>query len=107
MKSFFQWKAHIEILPNAAMVRFLCECGEPAGMHATRIYYRRRDKLTIPDLACGMVLPLGSERYVLADKEPEPLRTVEALALQSPDRSGWTAFCGKYDYEEEEFCIFK
>lgn len=54
-----------------------------------------------------MVLRLGSERYVLADKEPEPLRTVEALALQSPDRSGWTAFCGKYDYEEEEFCIFK
>ena len=278
-----QWKGHNEILPNAAIVRFLCECGEPAvfapgekweysntgycllaqiveevsgvpfedfmrdnifepaGMHATRIYHRRKDKLTIPNLAYGMVLPFGSDRYVLADddaessdvlscdgvsgdglvhsnilelfkwdqalreeavltneeqqmmfvparlnngeiadtgeesedgygfgwsivhdpelglivnhsggwpgyfswferfvdadrvlillqcrdaldgkcynaffdglraiakdKEPEPLRTIEELALQNPDRSGWQAFCGKYDYREDDFCI--
>ena len=277
-----QWKEHNEILPNAAIVRFLCECGEPAvfapgekweycntgycllaqiveevsgvpfedfmrdnifepaGMHATRIYHRRMDKVTIPNLAYGMVLPFDSDRYLLADdgpdsdyviscdgqsgvglvysnilelfqwdralraetvltkeeqqmmytpcklnngeiggkeegddgygfgwsigltselglivnhdggwpgystwlerfvdadrvlillqcrdtsdgkcgvafseglraiakdKEPQPLRTIEELALQNPDRSGWASFTGKYDYDEDGFCM--
>ena len=40
---------------------------EPAGMHATRIYHRRMDALTIPNLAWGLSLPLGADRYALPD----------------------------------------
>ena len=43
---------------------------EPAGMHATRVWHRRMDKITIDNLAYGLVLPLGSETYKLADDVP-------------------------------------
>ena len=40
---------------------------EPAGMHDTRVYHRRMDKIAIPNLAWGLSLPLGSDRYALPD----------------------------------------
>ena len=44
---------------------------EPAGMHATRVYHRRKDKLTIDNLAYGMVLGFDNpDRYLLADDDP-------------------------------------
>ena len=43
---------------------------EPAGMHATRVYHRRKDKVAIPNLAWGLSLPLGSDRYELPDGLP-------------------------------------
>ena len=44
---------------------------EPAGMHATRVYHRRKDRLTIPNLAWGLSLPLGGDRYAIPDDLPE------------------------------------
>ncbi len=44
-------------------------------------------------------------RSIVRGKEPEPIRTIEALALRDPDRSGWNAFLGRYDYAEEDFRI--
>ena len=44
---------------------------EPAGMHATRVYHRRMDKIEIPNLAWGLSLPLGADRYELPDDLPE------------------------------------
>lgn len=44
-------------------------------------------------------------RAVLRDKEPEPVQTIEELAIPDPDRSGWEALTGKYDYVYEDFCI--
>ena len=43
---------------------------EPAGMHATRVCHRRKDKITIDNLAWGLSLPLGSDRYALPDELP-------------------------------------
>ena len=43
---------------------------EPAGMHATRVYHRRMEKITVPNLAWGLSLPLGSDRYTLPDDLP-------------------------------------
>ncbi|MBR5109140.1 MAG: beta-lactamase family protein [Clostridia bacterium] len=43
---------------------------EPAGMHATRVYHRRMDRITVPNLAWGLSLPLGSDRYELPDDLP-------------------------------------
>ena len=43
---------------------------EPAGMHATRVYHRRMDKVAIPNLAWGLSLPLGTDRYELPDELP-------------------------------------
>ena len=37
------------------------------------------------------------------DKEPEPIRSVEERALREPDRSGWDALCGRYDYPEDAY----
>jgi len=44
---------------------------EPAGMHATRVYHRRMDRITVPNLAWGLSLPLGSDRYELPDELPQ------------------------------------
>ena len=51
------------------------ELFEPAGMTATRVYHRRRDKITIENLAWGLSLPLGEERYAIPDDLAEE-RTV-------------------------------
>ena len=106
-------RAEGTIPDNSVIVRFLCECGEPAvfapgekweysntgycllaqiveelsgvpfedflrtrlfepaGMEATRVWHRRMDKCTIPNLAWGLVLPLGSREYVLADEDED------------------------------------
>ena len=47
------------------------EIFEPAGMRATRVYHRRRDGITIENLAYGMALELGSDKYVLPDDTAE------------------------------------
>ena len=39
------------------------------------------------------------------DREPKPIRTIEELAIPDPDRSGWDAFCGKYDFACEDYRI--
>ena len=49
---------------------------EPAGMTATRVYHRRRDHITIPNLAWGLSLPLGAERYALPDELSEESEAV-------------------------------
>lgn len=43
---------------------------EPAGMHATRVCHRRKDKIPVPNLAWGLSLPLGSDRYEIPDDLP-------------------------------------
>ena len=35
------------------------------------------------------------------DKEPEPVRSIEDIALKDPDRSKWESFCGKYEHPED------
>ena len=42
---------------------------------------------------------------VARDKEPEPVRTIEEIAVQNPDKSKWESFCGKYDKADEDFPI--
>ncbi|MBQ7060655.1 MAG: beta-lactamase family protein [Clostridia bacterium] len=37
-------------------------------------------------------------RAVARDKAPEPVLSVEELAVREPDRSGWERFLGKYDF---------
>ncbi len=38
-------------------------------------------------------------------EEPGPVRAIEELAVKDPDRTGWEAFCGKYDFGEANFRI--
>jgi hypothetical protein len=33
--------------------------------------------------------------------KPEPIRSIDDIALQSPDKSGWEALCGKYEHPED------
>ena len=42
---------------------------------------------------------------MIRDKEAEKVRSIEELAIQNPDRSGWAALCGKYDYVINDFRI--
>ena len=44
---------------------------EPAGLTSTHVYHRRKDHLTIENLAYGMLLELGSDKYVLPDDSGE------------------------------------
>ncbi|MBP5154373.1 MAG: beta-lactamase family protein [Lachnospiraceae bacterium] len=47
---------------------------------------------------------LGFEQGLEAiarDKEPEPAKTIEELAVKDPDKSRWESFCGKYEHPED------
>ncbi len=45
---------------------------------------------------------------IARDKEPEPVRTIEELAVKDPDKSRWESFCGKYEHPEDaEFIVDK
>ena len=37
---------------------------------------------------------------VARDKEPEPIVSIEDLAVKDPDKSNWESFCGKYEHPE-------
>ena len=38
---------------------------------------------------------------IVRDKEPEPIVSIEDIALKSVDKSKWESFCGKYEHPEE------
>lgn len=38
---------------------------------------------------------------IARDQEPEPIRTIEEIAIKDPDRSKWESFCGKYEHPED------
>ncbi len=43
---------------------------------------------------------------IMKDKEPEPIRSIEDIAVKDPDKSNWERFCGKYERpEDEDFTI--
>ena len=45
-------------------------------------------------------------RAVAAGREPEPIKSIEELAVKDPDKSKWESFCGKYEHPEDaEFII--
>ena len=35
---------------------------------------------------------------IARDREPEPIVSIEDIALKDPDRSNWDSFCGKYEH---------
>ena len=42
---------------------------------------------------------------VASDREPKPVRSIEEIAVQNPDKSKWESWCGKYDKADEDFPI--
>ena len=40
-------------------------------------------------------------RALAKGKEAEPIRTIEELAVQNPDKSQWESFCGRYEHPED------
>ncbi|MBR6040919.1 MAG: beta-lactamase family protein [Clostridia bacterium] len=38
---------------------------------------------------------------IARDKEPEPIKTIEDIAVKDPDKSKWEGFCGKYEHPED------
>ncbi len=43
---------------------------------------------------------------VARDKEPEPVVSIEDIAVKDPDKSKWESFCGKYEHPEDaEFIV--
>ena len=38
---------------------------------------------------------------IARDKEPEPVVTIEDIAIKDPDKSKWESFCGKYEHPEK------
>ena len=49
---------------------------EPAGMTSTRIYHRRKDNITIENLAYGLTLNFGSDTYMIADDDSDASEVV-------------------------------
>ena len=41
-------------------------------------------------------------RAVAHDEEPEPIVSIEDIAVKDPDRSGWEDFCGKYEQKHPD-----
>ena len=45
-------------------------------------------------------------RKIARDEEPDPIRTIEELAIKNPDKSKWESYCGKYEHPEDaEFIV--
>ena len=43
---------------------------------------------------------------IARDREPEPIVSVEDVAVKDPDKSKWESFCGKYEHSEDaEFIV--
>ncbi|MBQ6663303.1 MAG: beta-lactamase family protein [Firmicutes bacterium] len=43
---------------------------------------------------------------IARDKEPEPIVSIEDIAIKDPDKSKWESFCGKYEHPENvEFIV--
>ena len=43
---------------------------------------------------------------IARDQEADPVRTIEDLEIQDPDKSKWNGFCGSYEHpEDEDFII--
>ena len=40
-------------------------------------------------------------QQIARDREPEPIRTIEEIAIKNPDKSKWESFCGKYEHPED------
>ena len=40
-------------------------------------------------------------QMIARDREPEPIRTIEEIAVKDPDKSKWENFCGKYEHPED------
>ena len=40
-------------------------------------------------------------QMIARDQEPEPIRTIEEIAVKDPDKSKWERFCGKYEHPED------
>ena len=40
-------------------------------------------------------------QQIARDQEPEPIRTIEEIAIKAPDKSKWENFCGKYEHPED------
>ena len=38
---------------------------------------------------------------IARDKEADPVRTIEEITIQNPDKSRWESFCGKYEHPED------
>ena len=91
--------------------RIVCHSGGWPGYNTFFERFVDADKVLI-FLSCREALDekanisfFNGLRAVLRDKEPEPVQTIEELAIPDPDRSGWEALTGKYDYVYEDFCI--
>ena len=46
-------------------------------------------------------------KAIALDREPEPLVTIEDIALKDPDKSKWQSYCGDYEYPEDEYLPIK
>ena len=43
---------------------------------------------------------------IARDKQPEPIVSIEDIAIKDPDKSKWESFCGKYEHPEDaEFIL--
>ena len=42
---------------------------------------------------------------IAADKEPVPVRTIEEVEVKDADRTGWEAFCGKYEKPDDDLFV--
>ena len=40
-------------------------------------------------------------QMIARDQEPEPIRTIEEIAIKNPDKSKWESYCGKYEHPED------
>ena len=40
-------------------------------------------------------------QMIARDKEPEPIRSIEEIAIKNPDKSKWESYCGKYEHPED------
>ena len=87
----------------------VCHSGGMPGVHTWFERFIDEDKMLLIlcsrdelDLRAHMGFYDGL-RAIAKGKEPDPIRTIEDIAIKEPDKSKWESFCGKYEKLNEDF----
>ena len=87
--------------------RIVSHSGGMPGVHTWFKRFLDKDRMLVilcnreeQDIRAHDGLFIGM-RDVATGKEPAPIRSIEELAIQNPDKSKWESFCGKYEHPED------
>ena len=100
------------ITNDAELGLTVCHSGGMPGVHTWFKRFIDTDRMLVilcnreaPDMRAHEGLFTGLND-IAKDKQPEPIVSIEDIAIKDPDKSKWESFCGRYEHPENaEFIV--